>query len=106
MTVSDATTVDAVGIENTTGDFVLTIFDHLEWAEDGHLKLVQEKLNLYLAFCEGGEIYDIYPGSVDRFIRLSIRAKHSPDETARQYFEAAKKWFRMQAMNWKFWCDE
>ncbi len=60
MAIEKSNIVDAVGIEKTTGDVVLTIADYLDWetSEAQHLELLQEKLNAYLRFIESGELLE------------------------------------------------
>lgn len=50
--------VDAIGIAPVTGHVVLTLVDDLDWRdEDAHIRALQAKLNAYLAFIEGGEVF-------------------------------------------------
>lgn len=59
MTVAHTGVVDWLGIEQGTGDIVLTVIDDLDWSDDhGHLLLLQEKLNTYLAFMESDDILE------------------------------------------------
>ena len=61
MSIEGQGSVDAIGIDQE-GIVVLTISAHLEW-DDGHLFLLQEKINTYLAFLESGEVFETYPDS-------------------------------------------
>lgn len=61
MSIEDQGSVDAIGIDQE-GVVVRTLSDHLEW-DDGHLFLLQEKINTYLAFLESGEVFETYPDS-------------------------------------------
>ena len=47
LSVEETNVIDAIGLDNATGDVVPTIIDHLEWSEDDkeHLLLLQEKIN-------------------------------------------------------------
>jgi hypothetical protein len=50
----------------------------LEW-DDEHLLLLQEKLNLYIGFVEGGELLEVYPDSKGREVCISLICKYPPD---------------------------
>ncbi|MBU6951605.1 DUF6572 domain-containing protein [Hahella sp. HN01] len=78
MTISQTIVVDAVSVDKDAGKVVLTISDHLEWEDDEHLYLLQEKINSYLAFIESGEIYEKYPGAKGRGIVISLICKYNP----------------------------
>jgi hypothetical protein len=41
---------------------VLTISDHLSWDEDGHLHLLQDKINVYLEFIESEQLLRVPRG--------------------------------------------
>ncbi len=84
MTVEQAKVVDAVGTDTSTGRVNLTIADHLEWDTD-HLVKLQEKLNSYLAFVESGEIYTVYPASMDRAIAIDLVLKYRPNAEAETF---------------------
>jgi hypothetical protein len=80
MSIENSEIIDFISIDNTSDECVLTISDHLEWGiENNHLLLLQEKLNKYLAFIESGEIFDSYPKSKDRKIRIDLVSKYKLD---------------------------
>jgi len=89
MSVSDTRTIDLLGVEEISGVCVLTITDHLEWDDEEHLIILQEKLNTYLAFIESGEIKESYPESKNRRIRIDVVVLHEPDGKGIEFFEAA-----------------
>ena len=73
MTVDEAGTVDAIGLEDETGKVVLTIADHLDWSDEtGHALKLQEKLNRYLSFIESEEIFDAYPEARGRIPMIDV----------------------------------
>jgi hypothetical protein len=58
MTVSQQGVIDWLGVEKETGDIVLTVVDQLDWSDEReHIRLLQEKLNTYLACIESGEVF-------------------------------------------------
>jgi len=90
MSIKDSNTVDFISID-LNGNAVLTIADDLEWDEKNeHLLLLQEKLNVYLAFIESGEIYEQFPQASNREIGIAIVAKYHPTEIARTFLQRIK----------------
>ncbi|WP_082117254.1 DUF6572 domain-containing protein [Sedimenticola thiotaurini] len=80
MSIEDQSTIDAIGIASDELA-VLTISDHLEWDND-HLYKLQEKINVYLAFIESGEIYESYPQAKGKSIKINVVCKHEPSVEA------------------------
>lgn len=78
MSISQNNVIDAMGISNETGQVVLTISDHLRWGNE-HLLMLQEKINLYLAFVESGELIEKYPDASGREVLISVVCKYPPD---------------------------
>ena len=89
MAVVDSRTIDFIGIDENSGDCVLTVSDHLEWDGEEHLIVLQDKLNSYLAFMESGELEAEYPDSEGRQIRIDVVVRHQPDEKGLKFFESA-----------------
>lgn len=57
MSVEQTNKIDFSTIDKLSGDFSLSISDHLAWEEDEineHLLLLQEEINSYLSFIESG----------------------------------------------------
>ena len=77
MSIDQTNVVDAIGVDNATGDVVLTIADHLEWtgSDNEHLLLLQEKLNTYLSFVESGELLEAYPDAKGRTVLIDVVCK-------------------------------
>ena len=91
MSIQNADVVDAIGLERSTQDVILTISDHLGWGSDidNHLIELQEKINAYLAFLESGELLDAYPKAVGRDAVISIVFRESPPEQALSFLQSA-----------------
>ncbi|AZZ90663.1 hypothetical protein EUZ85_08000 [Hahella sp. KA22] len=83
MSIEDQSSVDVIGV-NESGVVVLTISDHLKW-DDEHLYLLQEKINTYLAFIESGEVYEIYPDSKGKELKINVVCKYEPSLTALKF---------------------
>lgn len=73
MSIQDVKKIDSIGIPNDSQDTVsLAISDHLVWDEpiEEHLYTLQEKINSYVAFIESGEIYDAFPESKGKSVKI------------------------------------
>ena len=69
MSVEQTDKIDFIGSDKESNSIILTISDHLDWEDsERHLLLLQEKLNNYLAFCESGEILEVYPQAKNKHI--------------------------------------
>lgn len=100
MSIRKTKVVDWLGIEEGTGDILLTVVDDESWEnEQEHLALLQEKLNTYLAFIESGEVYERLVSDVGRTvaritpIKVSILAKHPVSSHAREFLQHAQSAF-------------
>jgi hypothetical protein len=90
MSVDQRKVVDFVGIDKADGRAMLTISDHLPWLpDDGHLAVLQDKINDYLGFIESGEIYDAYPQAHGREIEIQVICKYPPVGDAVRFLEFA-----------------
>jgi hypothetical protein len=88
--VNQTNVIDIASIENGE-DLVLTISDHLEWDERlEHLFILQEKINRYLAFIEGGELESHIPAAKGKKPVISIVALYHPNESALEFLERAR----------------
>jgi hypothetical protein len=72
--------------DRKTGDVHLVISDHLDWDENEgeHLLLLQHKVNTYLAFVEGGQLYVEYPRAAGNKIIFYVMAKISVERRGKQ----------------------
>lgn len=88
MSIDQTNVVDAIGVDSVTGDVVLTITDHLEWAGSGneHILMLQEKLNTYLSFVESGEILETYPDAKGRPVLIDIVCKYPLSQQAQGFY--------------------
>jgi hypothetical protein len=89
--VDQTRVIDIISISKQTGEVELTISDHLDWSDNEHLLLLQEKLNAYLAFVESGEIYDQYPKAKGREIVFEIIFVFKPSPIANEFLERAQE---------------
>jgi uncharacterized protein DUF6572 len=67
VTVQDPNLIDVTSIDKQTGDVILTISDHLDWADTiEHQQILQRKINAYLAFIESGDLLQQFPDANGR----------------------------------------
>lgn len=86
MSLEQANTVDAIGVEIETDHAVLTIADSWDWREEHeHLLALQEKLHAYFAFIESGEIFDSYPAAQGRQLKINIVFRQTPPVAAIEF---------------------
>jgi hypothetical protein len=93
MSIDQTDKIDFVNIEYKTGDVLLSISDHLSWDEDEgeHLLMLQTKLNTYLAFIEGGQMYRQIPETMGRRIVINLVGKFPLSEEASKFFRLASQ---------------
>ncbi|WP_080773973.1 DUF6572 domain-containing protein [Ralstonia solanacearum] len=91
MTILDSNVVDVVGVDPKRMVACLAISDHLQWSEplDEHLWLLQEKINAYLRFIEGGDLYEAYPSARDCKCTIELVAKYPLPQKALEFVEQA-----------------
>jgi hypothetical protein len=91
MSVVETDKIDAIGTDKVSGDIILTISDHLDW-DDGlqHLEILQEKLNSYIEFIEGGQILEDYPNSIGKKMIIEIVSKFQYNEQGNDFIEKVK----------------
>ncbi|WP_261334802.1 DUF6572 domain-containing protein [Rhizobium leguminosarum] len=89
MSLDQTNVVDAIGVDDATGELVLTITDHLEWtgSDKEHLLLLQEKLNTYLGFVESGEMLETYPDAKGRAVLIDVVCKYLPSQHAQRLLQ-------------------
>lgn len=93
MSILDTNVVDIVGVDPSKGISRLIITDHLEWTDPvgEHLLLLQEKINSYLRFLEGGELQQHYPDSKGCKCEIEIAMKYEPSPEALRFIEKARE---------------
>jgi hypothetical protein len=93
MSILESNKIDMIGIPTLHPyRVVLGISDHLAWApteEEGHLLLLQEKLNHYLAFIESGEMIVAFPAASEKKPVIRLIAKHPLSKVAQEFLDSA-----------------
>jgi hypothetical protein len=102
LSVEQIDIVDSISLPKDTSEVVLTVSDHLNWADSlEHQEILQRKLNAYLSFVESGEMIRKYPKAENRKVVFNVVFKFKPDrdgalflDRARQTVENAGFWLR------------
>ena len=104
MSIEQADKIDFVNIEDKTGDVLLSISDHLSWdeGEGQHLLMLQTKLNTYLAFIEGGQMYRQIPEAAGRHVVINLVGKFPLSEEATKFFRLASQAIRDAGFSLRF----
>lgn len=96
MTLDKVDTVDWLSIDKRTGHICLTVVDDWDWcSEREHVARLQDKLNIYLAFVESGEVYERLAEQLggerppDTRVRVEIVGKHRMPPYAERFLEHA-----------------
>ena len=64
MAVDNVSLIDAIANDKENACLVLLITDHLNWDNEfEHLKILQDKINAYVAFIESEQYDEIYPNA-------------------------------------------
>ncbi len=91
MSVLEIDKIDAIGIDKEQGNVVLTISDHLDWDDvNSHLHILQKKINNYLEFIEGGQIYESYPLANNKNIEIHVKYQYELPHLALDFYEKIK----------------
>ncbi len=92
MSVEETEVIDFISIDKITDAVHLTISDHLEWEEkEGeHLLLLQDKINAYLRFVEGGELEETYPKTKGKKIVISVVGQYPLSQEAIKFYDIAE----------------
>ena len=79
MTIEQERVIDIIGISKSDGTKILTISDHLEWADyENHSMSLQSKINYYLEYIYCNKLNETISESGERNIRIQLIMKHEP----------------------------
>ncbi|MDR0245709.1 MAG: hypothetical protein LBJ65_29270 [Burkholderia sp.] len=101
MSILETNVVDFIGVDPSRKIAKLGISDHLEWSEpEGeHLLILQGKINTYLSFIEGGELYQHFPSVRGCRCEIELLEKYPLSPAALDFFEKAKAVIREAGFN-------
>lgn len=78
MSVTETNIVDGIALSDER-TFKMLITDHLNWCDEyKHLMILQEKINSYIAFCEGKQYQEIYKNNLFEHVIFEIHFLHEP----------------------------
>ena len=92
MAVDEPNKIDFTVISKDRTYVMLIVVDHLDWHENEgeHLLMLQDKLNTYLEFIEGGELVQNMPHAAGLPVIISIYGKYPLSSEAARFVELAK----------------
>lgn len=102
MSIDQTSVVDAIGVDNSSGDVILTITDHLEWSSNDHLLMLQEKLNAYLSFVESGEILNTLTDAKGRNVLINVVCKYPPDKSGVDFLNQVTGFIESAGMKFQY----
>jgi hypothetical protein len=107
MSILDKQKLDFIGTDKKDGHIILSISDHLDWKDESeHLQLLQDKINIYLAAIESGEIYRKYQNVINKKMEIFIYFKYTPSENAKRFILAAKDIVKEAGFDLNYKVDE
>ena len=78
MSVTETNIVDGIALSEE-GTFKMLITNHLDWCDEyKHLMILQEKINSYIAFCEGKQYKEIYKSNLIEHVIFEIHFLYEP----------------------------
>jgi hypothetical protein len=79
LSVSNANSVDALGIDPDSGDALLVITDDLDWSDPvAHFTALQAKIGAYLGFINTGQFEASLPEAEGRKRRIAVIQQYEP----------------------------
>ena len=93
MSIEQPNVIDFLLCDKTTGHALLILSDHLDWEddEDGHILLLQDKLNHYIHAIESGQIVKKMPELRDLPAVIYVWGKYPPSKQGAAFYEYAKQ---------------
>lgn len=105
MSLEQTKIIDFIGIEQTTGNLILTISDHLDWSDnlqEPHIGILQDKLNTYLSYIESGQVLKDYPNAKNNKIVISIVGKFEPSNKGLHFFNMVRDTLEKAGYGFRF----
>ncbi|MDF9866522.1 hypothetical protein OKW22_000073 [Bacilli bacterium PM5-3] len=93
MPIESAQVLDAIGINENTGNIEMFVEDNEIWDDEGqHIELLQDKLYMYLHFVLEGQIFEVFsnPEDMNRTICFVVKFRHKISENMREFLEFYK----------------
>ena len=91
MAVDQPDVIDVASMSKSSGELILTISDHLDWASSiEHQTVLQKKFNAYLAFAESEEIWQQFPDAKGRPVVFNVVFRYRPDKQGLLFLDRAR----------------
>lgn len=92
MSVAEKDKIDGIGVDEKTNTLVFLIADHLPWIieEYKHLKILQAKLNTYIAYIDSKQYKSIYRNKDFEQFRIEIVFKYQFTENCEKFLSTAR----------------
>lgn len=104
MSVMETNKIDSMGIDEKNNTLVFLITDHLTWLveEYKHLKLLQSKLNAYVAYIESKQYKSIYRNREFDSFRIEILFKYQCTENCEKFLTAGRNQLKSHNIDVKY----
>lgn len=90
MSIGNENVVDIISLEPGGKTVTLTVSDHLDWSHsDEHQRILQAKLNRYLAFVDSGELLERYPAARGLEVQFEVMLMNRPDRAGEAFLSRA-----------------
>lgn len=89
LSIEESSKIDVVATRPDSDEVKLIVTDHLTWDDpEQHLRLLQEKLNAYIAFVQSGQLAKLESPAVPASPRVEVvvALQHPPPLEAREFF--------------------
>ena len=91
VAVDNASQIDAIANDKENACLVLLITDHLNWDNEfEHLKILQDKINAYVAFIESKQYDEIYPNADFKMAMIEIHFKYDITDSCQKFLQVAQ----------------
>ena len=89
--VDNASQIDAIANDKENACLVLLITDHLNWDNEfEHLKILQDKINAYVAFIESEQYDEIYPNADFKMAMIEIHFKYDITDNCQKFLQVVQ----------------
>lgn len=104
MSVMEVNKIDGIGIDEKTNTLVFLITDHLTWIveEYQHLKLLQSKLNAYVAYIDSKQYRSVYRNKEFDSFRIEIFFKYQCTENCKKFLAAGRNQLKSRNIDVKY----
>jgi len=100
MSIEELEIVDVLSINPKSYRGVLTVSDHLDWSMmDEHLRLLQAKLNRYVAFIQSGEAQSSLPDQQPREFEIEVVFQFEPPADAIRFLDLAREFLSAEQIS-------